>query len=414
MNNISIKKYTENSNHSNGVATAVDWLGHQLTYTTSLMLEEAVKIVRPFKAGFQDQCCASFDEICVRVARVALCIVFSWTLLLGIVGAGLRLLASLARREFTYIHPTNESIPENRVNQITVRTFNTGMMPECVSIMNGLRPTRDRIIEVAESILEKEDDVICMQELFHTEAADYLANQIKTKFPYIVYNVAPRSFGINSGLMIASKFPIVNTDFWVHKNRGGFEELSNKGTLAVTIQPSKNQTVVLFNSHLTSDAPKSDAFPEGEKSYRENQIAQIKEQVDNYIDQSTSKHSIIPAVLLAGDYNIGPLMPIKHETSETFVGTKPHPEWASIKDLMDPLISDDDASATTFDLELDKKVGWNKGKLHSWETKPECLDHIGTSMTDKPTHPIELLSRKIDPMNGSSDHLAVAATFAII
>ncbi len=414
MNKLSIKEYTENASHTNKFATTVDWLGRKLTYFTSVLLEQGAKIGRPLKSGFQDQCNTNFKEICMRVLRVVFCILLAWTLVLGLVGGSMRLGASLARREITWVPLKDPPILEGKIREISIRTFNVGMMPEFISVINGLRPGSERIREIAEALVETGDDIVCLQELFHTEAAEYLTEKLRVKFPYMIYNVGTRSCGLNSGLMIASKFPIVDAEFWRHTHRSGVEHYSNKGSLAATIKPSADQTIIIFNSHLNAETSPSDAFPEGAKSYRESQISQLKEKIDTYIDQSVDESNpIVPAVFVAGDFNLGPLTPVEDENG-VIIGAKPNGEWPTLKNLMDPFIADDDLSKTTYDIGRDSYTGWDKSRLDTWQMKPECLDHIGIPKTNKAIKQVHLLHRVIDPVKGSSDHLAVAAKFQIL
>jgi exonuclease III len=413
MTPISIKKYTENSNHTCVAAEAAHFMGRQLTYLTSFVLEQAVKVVRPLKPGFQDQGNTCFSEICYRILRLLLCLLLIWALPLGVIGGAIRALANLCSHDYTFIKPDDVVHSENKVGEISIRTFNAAMMPEFICVANGVRPTRDRIKELADTLLEKDDDIICLQEIFEIDATAYLSDKLKEKYPYIVCNVDPRIFGIGSGLMIASKYPIVKADFWKHADRGGMDMFANKGTLAVKIKPSVNQTLLVFTTHLNAEAGSNEQFPEGEKSYRESQLEQLKVQVDQFIDQSTADSPTIPTAILTGEYNIGPPRPTDDDTVKKSESERPDLEWKSLKVVMDPLIADGYKGTTSFDLQHDKKTGWDPKVVDSWDLIPECIDHIGIPNTTRTIQPVELLSRLIDRMNGTSDHLAVQARFSI-
>ena len=409
----SIKNYTENSNHTCACASAVHWMGRQLTYIPGLLCEQGAKIFRPLKPGFQDQGSTALIEVCYRVLRILLVALLLLSLPLGIIGGCLRTVANVWRRDFTFIHPAVSTPLQTRINQINIRTFNAAMMPEFICIANGVRPTRQRIKELAEILLQKEDDVVCLQELFETEVNDYLAEQLKEKFPYIICNVEHRTLGIGSGLMIASKYPIEDAQFWKHDDCGGYDELANKGTLAVKIKPTADQTVLIFTTHLNAGADSTDLFPEGHKSYRESQLSQLKIQVEDYIEKTMQESPTIPHVILTGDYNIGPLAPKRDAKGKRTEGAQPDVEWTALKEVMDPLISDEYEGTTCFDLAKDHRAGWDRSKLASWKCVPECIDHIGVPNTSKMIQSVELISRTIDPMHGTSDHLAVAASFKL-
>jgi exonuclease III len=405
MDFISFQPYTQNSNHSNWLASALDAVGHKLTAPTRMMFEQATKVARPLKVSFQDQCNTEFKEICMRIARVFVCIILALALPLGILGAGLSFLASSAKGEFTFIHPTIDVNGNQKIDKIRIRTFNLGMMPEFIAIRNGLRPTKERIGEAAQELLKADDDVICLQELFQRDAADEIASRLKEKYPYIVYNAGPNNFGLNSGLFIASKYPITHAEFHCNKERGGAEAFAHKGTLAVTVRPHPDQPLFIFNSHLNGGADESERFPQGGRSYRKSQLNQVSELVSRYLAEQTPKGKM-PTLFLCGDYNIGPLRPAGE-------GSEPDPEWSAVTEVMQPFVEDDERGRTTYDMGADPRVGWDKSSVEMWPKEAQYVDHIGIPRSLEENHNVQLLSRQIESMGGCSDHLAVAATFAL-
>jgi endonuclease/exonuclease/phosphatase family metal-dependent hydrolase len=278
-------------------------------------------------------------------------------------------------------------------------------MPEFIAVRNGLRPTRERIHEAAEELLNTDDDVLCIQELFQGEAADELASRLKVKYPYIVYNAGQSSFGLNSGLMIASRYPITHAEYHCHQDRGGADLFAHKGTLAVTVKPHPDQALYIFNSHLNGGAEASPEFPLSGRSYRQSQLNQISRHVDAYIAEQSPK-GVVPTVFLCGDYNIGPLRPAGE-------GSEPDPEWPAVKEVMEPFIADDESSRTSYDMGADPRVGWDTSSVDSWPKEAQNVDLIGIPRSLQANQNVQLLSCRVEAMGGCSDHLAVASTFEL-
>lgn len=78
-------------------------------------------------------------------------------------------------------------------------------------------------------------DVICLQEVFNEDAWTILNEKLRSKYPYILFDahrvrVSSLKFTmVNSGLYIASKYPIVQSKFYPYKNSYSEDALSGKG-----------------------------------------------------------------------------------------------------------------------------------------------------------------------------------------
>ena len=79
-------------------------------------------------------------------------------------------------------------------------------------------------------------DVICLQEVFNEDAWNILNEKLRSKYPYILFDahrvrVSSLKFTmVNSGLYIASKYPIVQSKFYPYKNSYSEDALSGKGS----------------------------------------------------------------------------------------------------------------------------------------------------------------------------------------
>lgn len=166
----------------------------------------------------------------------------------------------------------------------------------------GSRPY-DRINEIA--YLAKDYDVLLLQEVFrwcffyytfsHGYGGILLSRLEKIGFFYM-YTTPNPSWGQNSGLVVASKYPIINVNSMKYKNYGGIELWTSKGLLDVKIAfpyisyPYNyiyNEKHIRFiDTHLQAKS----------KKYRD---AQLKE-IHDYIIKNKYENDI----LLAGDFNL--------------------------------------------------------------------------------------------------------------
>ncbi len=243
---------TINTEHRNLLASGLDKAGRLLTYPANLLLDQVARTVRPIKPGHFDQLDSTSKELVMRVFRAVLCVFFSPLILLGIIGNGFQAIASFSRSQFVVICPEQQvQPPPGTIQKLKICTFNACWMPNWINIfVHNYSVAQDRLKAAVQGAIDTDADVLCIQEAFHTEATSEFVGRIRHKYPHIVYNPGYRSFGLGSGLLIASKFPLKNPQYWEHGNKIGTERLSGKGSLAVTVQPSQEQEIPVINTHL--------------------------------------------------------------------------------------------------------------------------------------------------------------------
>ncbi len=392
MSTVTSKNFTTNSHHTNRVATRLDWLGRKLTFPVSyVFLEQLGKTFRSMNPGHWDQASTKKGEIACRVARTALWITsLPVAVAGGVVGGALRMFASCSRADFVFIRPEKDVAPK-QLEKLTLCTFNVSMMPGFINILGrDFSPPLERVEAMAQALIDCGADVLCLQEAFNTDAQDKLVELIKKEYPYIIFNAGFSSYRLSSGLMIASKFPITNPQFWEHTHKIGTEYLAAKGTLAVTIQPSPDQKIPVFNTHLEAGMDTNDV--QKIVAYRTAQLAAIQIHAKEY-------RKGLPTAFLCGDTNIR--SGIDKEQND-------HKELSKlILDDPNPL-----RQAGSFYSKLPKihaKLASPCGCFSSVKSYVGNVDYIGalrpTNISEIPTE-----SRQ-ECMGGTSDHDAWIATF---
>ena len=167
--------------------------------------------------------------------------------------------------------------------ELSVLTWNTYMLPAIA------RKTKqvDRAKLIGEQINNSDHDVVCLQETFHKRARKKIIEALKNKYPFYKRANKNSLFKVSSGLMIFSKYPIVEHYFEKYKEKTSIERYAKKGLQRVIIELSPGEKIQVFNTHL--QAKSNDKC----KEVRKTQVLQIKNQIlPNY------------PTIFCGDFNI--------------------------------------------------------------------------------------------------------------
>ncbi|XP_019390949.1 PREDICTED: sphingomyelin phosphodiesterase 3-like [Crocodylus porosus] len=86
-------------------------------------------------------------------------------------------------------------------------------------------------------------DFLCLQEVFDKRAAEKLKEQLHHYFEYILYDVGVYSCHgccsfkfVNSGLLFASRYPVMDATYHCYPNGKGTDSLASKGALFLKVQ----------------------------------------------------------------------------------------------------------------------------------------------------------------------------------
>ena len=151
---------------------------------------------------------------------------------------------------------------------------------------------------------------------------DKKVNDIQTELicnPY--YVIGPDMGCLNirqdGGLMILSKYPIIECSAMTYSSSSGSDRLASKGVIYARIQigPSREDYIHVFNTHIQSH------------DYIETRLVQIGELVDFISEIIKSDKDYIRPILAAGDFNVS--------------SDKPE-NWMELADLTPPETEDTD------------------------------------------------------------------------
>lgn len=176
-----------------------------------------------------------------------------------------------------------------------ILTLNVACLPYSLTSNN-----EDRIAKICDQILKDNIDIICFQELFDPNAQDIVRVKFANTHQYMILDQKGKpgccSWWIyNSGLAIISRYKITGQQFVPFEQIEGLDSLSWKGVIGASFQIAQNQTLLLFNLHLISNAQIGGS--RDESTFRELEI----EELLNFIH---SKVAPTNQAIIVGDFNI--------------------------------------------------------------------------------------------------------------
>ncbi|KAJ8354386.1 hypothetical protein SKAU_G00219530 [Synaphobranchus kaupii] len=152
-------------------------------------------------------------------------------------------------------------------------------------------------------------DMVCLEEVFDKRAALKLTEALGPLFGHILYDVGVYAFQMpgccsafkffNSGLFLASRYPVLEAQYHCFPNSKGEDSLAAKGLLAVKVLIGQNQSqnvVGYFNcTHLHA--------PEGEGAIRCEQLNMVTKWITEFQARTKKSDEMVAFDVLCGDFN---------------------------------------------------------------------------------------------------------------
>lgn len=191
--------------------------------------------------------------------------------------------------------------------------------PPRVLRSQGLGEGDDVSWEVS-SLFPANVDILCLEEVFDKRAARKLTDALCPLYGHILYDVGVyacqppgtcSSFKfLNSGLFLASRFPVLEARYHCFPNGRGEDALAAKGLLSAKVligQNSKQKKAVgYFNcTHLHA--------PEGEGEIRVEQLTMLTKWISEFQAMNKQPDEVVLFDVLCGDFNFDNCSPDDHQ-----------------------------------------------------------------------------------------------------
>ncbi|CAG11985.1 unnamed protein product, partial [Tetraodon nigroviridis] len=176
-------------------------------------------------------------------------------------------------------------------------------------LSQGLRQQGGVPWEVS-SLFPANVDMLCLEEVFDKRAAEKLTRALKPVFGHILYDVGVYACQplcgcthfkfFNSGLFLASRFPVLEAQYHFFPNSKGEDALAAKGLLATKVligeNRDKKKVVGYFNcTHLHA--------PEGEGEVRCEQLDMVIKWIGDFQAANRQPDEEVAFDVLCGDFN---------------------------------------------------------------------------------------------------------------
>jgi endonuclease/exonuclease/phosphatase family metal-dependent hydrolase len=371
-----------------------------LTTSDPLLLDKAAQEVKRFDAAsnaFENN--PILSDICIAYAYKALSaqLTPSQNYLL------IKLLKSLPPNQFpeelyqalsknpmeAWTYVKGESSERLLEKKISILNWNVCFFDQGLSmIFGGVLPWQDRLSRICDLLKKQNSDIICLQEIFSREAAEKLYHQLKDTYAHFYVNIGPiqygfnqQTYGVSSGLFVASKYPLDSVAFTPYNTNEsppyrwyGFFSAKLNGSFPIRI----------VTTHLHPGSSSEDL------SYRARQIKAIDASIQDKIP-----------TFICGDFNIE-RMSTEYTASllPYFINFYDNSQWTC----------------------LELRDYWWKAKqnadlFYSKYQSPEWIDYFLQSRKTLPSGSIKsspiLVNDPHDPAAALSDHQAILTSITL-
>lgn len=336
---------------SNRPAAWLHQLGNALVFPCHYGVNQFVRAFDVFREGRNKE----MDQFSGRWEALSRPVRLLAGLALMIVGAPFAMLGQLLKvtvayffkQPFVYlaVPKSNNTAQDKPLESLKTMTWNLAAMHSILRAANRTRPVASRMPEAVRFIknMEEQPDVLAFQEVFTEKATRILVNGLKDEYPYIVHNVGRNTVGLNSGLMLLSKYPIESAKFETFNERRGQNALSQKGALCANIVLPSGQRAVVTNVHL-------EAGGGGHKTKKKQfeQTFALKETAEKEASHSEgAKNSKHPLSIFMGDTNTPFSFRDTQNTKQNQKNAKKNPQLERFREIFVTPENPDEAVTNT-------------------------------------------------------------------
>ncbi|KAI9308111.1 Endonuclease/exonuclease/phosphatase [Cunninghamella echinulata] len=205
--------------------------------------------------------------------------------------------------------------------QVDILTLNIFMRPPLIK--NNEDDYKDERLDYIIQYILPKYDIIAFQEsfAFATRRKDKLIQQARLRYGFNYHIESPRKFPwditVDGGLLIISKYPIIQSDIIQYPRGVHSDWLSSKGALHALIELNQSTRFHLFTTHTQASYDLNNVINQEDTFIRLEQFALLHE----LISETTSSEYMTPIMIL-GDLNVdaavhGPQYPLTYHSKES-------------------------------------------------------------------------------------------------
>ena len=197
-----------------------------------------------------------------------------------------------------------------------ILSLNVAQLPFPLGIKNRNARAKNLVDKIL-AIDQEQPDVICLQELFRHRGRKYVIKALEDiyRFVFADNRRGRHLLGVNSGLAILSRFPIIDKMIHRYTKYRGVENFAKKSILGVMLEINDDEYVCVFTTHLQTGLGGEPCicklFETNSDTSNELKTMQIQEAATAIQDFRRSTHP----VYFVGDFNIPANKPLYLITS---------------------------------------------------------------------------------------------------
>lgn len=387
--NDEVKSFSTKQNESLKNAFQKKLISHPNLLSTLLKNAEAIQHLTPQQRLFTEQILKEYQETHVEEAQK--------------IAEVLRKVSGEETASFARAKGIAKPINAEALQELKVFTANICCFPGTLSYMyGGVRPWRERIGKLSETICNSGAQIVCLQEVWDPEAMRALIQKLKKEYAFFIYNAGDpagtlkvNKMGYSSGLFVASKLPLDSVAFKLFPR--SIPEGSNRGAILATCRVAKER-IAFINTHLNHAGGSQQLLM---RQVRQEQLLLCYGYLQELVSRALPDSSW---GLLAGDFNIDAF---SEEFSECGLSrlfaipyaqnlSKESPTWTDyFNDLVVTLPEKRDTVAPVNEL-----VDY-------------CIRPTLSNVTPKSSQTLVALYDLENPMEALSDHQALLTTWTL-
>jgi endonuclease/exonuclease/phosphatase family metal-dependent hydrolase len=213
-----------------------------------------------------------------------------------------------------------------KVDSFKLLSLNTMILPPVISATDP----NSRAKKLAAKFIAENYDIICLQEVMYTPARQVLFDALQHEYPYATTRTSSKltinlgthdqagllRVGKDSGVLVASKFPLLRTEFRLFPSSGyGTDKMVQKGILACKVDLSSispNKSLWIFSTHLQSNPDGGLVWRLHGDAVKKTRDARLKqmELINSFMsecirsDEADRRRPEDVGIVLCGDFNI--------------------------------------------------------------------------------------------------------------